>query len=65
MNILSIASVLPVPGLLAENDYVLKQAQYIQKIYGEANFTIFRPSPNFTFVKKGKWRNIKAQIEIF
>jgi glycosyltransferase involved in cell wall biosynthesis len=43
MNILVIASLLPIPGLIHENDYVFKLIHYYQKNYPDDRFMFIRP----------------------
>lgn len=69
MRILTIASLLPVPHLISENDYVIRHIERHLQNYPADEFIVVRPSPCLPFPfkyyisKKSKWnaRNIVAR----
>lgn len=67
MNILGIASILPIPGLKAENDVILRLYAEIQSLHENVRFRLMKPSA-FPFpmrsLLEGKWsRYLKLQKE--
>lgn len=55
MNVLVISSILPVPGYIANNDYVPVLNNSILKANKNIVFTYVRPSPYLPFLRTGKW----------
>lgn len=56
MRINTIASILPVPNVMYENDYVFTLAEEIKKIHPKTEFQFSRPSPYLPFVQGKKWK---------
>jgi glycosyltransferase involved in cell wall biosynthesis len=67
MNILSIASVLPVPELYDENDIVFTFYEHYEKQFTHDHIYFFRPSPSSfirgLFVKKWRQRNAVSRLK--
>lgn len=55
MKVLVVASILPVPKILPENDYVLTLANNIKYNDRSIEYIFCRPSPYFPFLNRGKW----------
>lgn len=56
MKVLQIASLLPVPGLIHQNDYVLLLCEHIKVLQPNIQFQFYRPSSFLPFINKNKWK---------
>lgn len=70
LRILTIASILPVPGKLVENDYILQHMIRHEKAFNDDRFIIVRPSPylpkifKLLKIKVLKWEKKNAVSKI-
>ena len=69
MRILTIASILPIPGLLKENDYVVRFIDHYLSVYPDNEFKVYRPVsyiPSFLVLftkKRAYWRKKRQAVK--